>query len=205
MLLDWFGIFVFAASGAIEAGRARMDYVGVLAIGFVTALGGGTLRELFLGASPVWVHDSRLLVVALLGATVTFVVARFIAISFRSLLIADAIGLAVFVVAGTETAINAGVDSLVVIFMGMTTGIVGGVIRDVLCNEVPLIFRKDIYASAAFLGSLSYLLAERWFGVSFVSVCIAMAVVLLIRLLVIFYGWSLPAILRTDKFHHHNK
>lgn len=192
-LLELFGIAVFASAGALEAGRSRMDIFGVLVIGAVTALGGGTLRNLILDVHPVpWIADIRLIWVALISASITFFFARQYRFPFTALLVADAVGLAVFVIAGTHMADQLQLPAIIVVMMGVMTGIFGGILRDILCNEIPLIFRKDIYATAAIAGAVFYILLQKINPDATYNEPLAMMVILVIRLAAIRYHLALP-------------
>lgn len=152
-LLDFFGTAVFAVSGCLAAGRRRMDLFGALVLGMVTALGGGTLRDLVLGVRPVfWIERPAYLWVALGAGLATFAVVRVGRVPRRALMLSDALGLAVFTVIGCAVALPLVDSALVVVLMGMLSGVAGGITRDMLSAEVPLIFRTEIYATASLSG-----------------------------------------------------
>lgn len=160
-LLDLFGVAVFAVSGALAAGRKRMDLFGVVVISVITAIGGGTVRDVLLDRHPVfWISDTTYLIVILAASGATLVYGRFRRPPRGSLLVADAFGLAVFTFIGARVAYEAGVPGLIVVLMGAITGVAGGIMRDVLCNEVPLILRREIYATAAIAGATLYVALE---------------------------------------------
>lgn len=193
-LADLFGVAVFAITGALMAGRKSMDLFGVLVIAIITALGGGTLRDVILGNHPVsWIRDDTYILGASLAAVGTVLWVRLTRpINETGLLVADAFGLAVFTVYGTEVALQHQVPFSTAIIMGVITGVAGGVMRDVICNEIPLIFQKEIYAIACVAGSLVFigllhLGLPRWFDTG-----VAMLVVLGTRLAAIRWGLSLP-------------
>jgi len=153
--LDLFGIAVFACSGALAAGHRRMDLFGVLVLAFVTAVGGGTVRDLVIGNTPVfWVRDPVYVWVALGAGAVTFLVAHVYHLRSEVLAIADAFGLAVFTVIGTRIGVDQIGPGVIASMTGVMSGVVGGVIRDVFANRVPLVFQREIYASAALLGAI---------------------------------------------------
>ena len=155
--LDYFGVVVFAVSGALAAARARMDVVGFALLGIVTGIGGGTVRDVVLGRLPVfWVEQPEYIVLCVVAAIATFVSVPIIASRLRLLLWADAIGLAVFAVLGTQTALDAGAPWIIAALMGVVSATFGGLIRDILVNETPLILLKEIYVTAALAGSLLY-------------------------------------------------
>ena len=151
--LDIFGVIVFALSGALMAGRYQLDPFGVAVLAAVTAIGGGTIRDVILDTPVFWTVDPIYLYVILVTAVLTIVLIRQPKrIPKRFLMIADAFGLALFAVLGTQKALTLGSPIPVAIVMGMITGVAGGMIRDVLCNVIPMILRQEIYATAAILG-----------------------------------------------------
>jgi len=153
-ILDLIGTAVFAITGALVAGRKRMDTFGVVILGCVTAVGGGTLRDVVLGRSPVfWVSSPHYLAIAALAAIGTFVVAHRWRLPHMVIAYADAVGLAVFTVIGFQIGFQSTGSYGISIVMGMTTGVVGGIIRDVLAGKIPLVFHKEIYALASLLGA----------------------------------------------------
>ena len=156
--LDLFGTAVFAVSGALAAGRRHMDLFGVLVIATVTAIGGGTVRDLLLDRPPVfWIADLRYLGTIAGAALSTFLYTAAVRPPRSALPIADAFGLGVFTVVGAKVTIDVGVPTVVVVLMGAVTGTVGGMLRDVLCDETPLILRREIYATAALGGGAVYI------------------------------------------------
>lgn len=192
--LDLFGVAVFAITGALMAGRKSMDLFGVSVLGLVTALGGGTLRDVILDRHPVgWVADQTGILVALAAALGTVLWVRMTKpIHEFGLLLADAFGLAVFTVSGTALALNLQAPVGTALIMGVMSGVVGGVIRDVLCNEIPLIFRQEIYASACLLGALVYLGLLQLQCTTELASIIAMCVVFTVRMAAIRWQWRLP-------------
>lgn len=192
-LIDLFGVAVFAVSGALEAGRARLDLFGVLVIAVVTAIGGGTLRDVLLARQPIfWMTDPAYLVVITVAALATVALARPLRLARRALLLADAFGLAFFCVSGARVAERAGASAVVAVILGTMTGVAGGVVRDVLCGEVPLILRRDIYATAAIAGCAVFALGGA-LGVHDVARALAgMATAFGLRLAGIIWGLRLP-------------
>ena len=155
--LDLFGVAVFAVSGALTAGRKSMDLFGVVVIAVITAIGGGTVRDLLLDRRPIfWIEDPTYLLVCVLAAGATLAYVRFFRLPRHSLLVADAFGLAVFTFIGAKIAYEAGVPAPIVVLMGTVTGAAGGIMRDILCTEVPLILRREIYATAAIAGAVVF-------------------------------------------------
>jgi len=200
-LSDLFGVAVFAITGALMAGRKSMDLFGVLVIAIITAVGGGTLRDMILGNHPVsWVRDDTYILVASLAAICTVVWVQLTRpIHENGLLIADAFGLAVFTVIGTEGALAHETSASTAVIMGVMTGVAGGVMRDVLCNEIPLIFQKEIYATACIVGSLTFLGLRAMEMPHWLDTGIAMGVVLAIRLAAIRWHLSLPSFHLLDR------
>lgn len=152
-------VAVSAAAGVLEAGRKRFDLFGMLVVGLTAALGGGSIRDMLLDRNVFWVYDQTYLVVALAAAFVAFFLARRVALDPRLFLIPDALGLALYTVVGTKVALSLGIGWLVASFMGVITGVMGGVLRDVLCNEEPVVFQGTLYATAAWVGALALILA----------------------------------------------
>ncbi|SHM48532.1 trimeric intracellular cation channel family protein [Phytopseudomonas punonensis] len=191
---DLFGVAVFAITGALMAGRKSMDLFGVLVIAIITALGGGTLRDVILDNHPVsWIRNDTYILVATVAALGTVIWVRMTRpIHEKGLLIADAFGLAVFTVIGTEVALQYAMPSSTAVIMGIMTGVAGGVMRDVICNEIPLIFKKEIYATACLAGALTFVLLRMLDTPHWLDTGVAMLVVLVIRLAAIRWRFSLP-------------
>lgn len=190
--LDLLGTVVFAISGAWLACRKEMDLFGAMVLAFVTAVGGGTIRDLLLGSIPVfWIEDT-LYVMSIIAATALAILVRKLNQKLEwPMQVLDALGLAVFVVIGVSKALSFGVDPLIAIMMGILTGSGGGVIRDVLAGEVPVILRREIYASAAFAGGVVYVVLDGYLAIEIVAVFTAITV-LVMRLLSVYKGFSLP-------------
>ncbi|PKG81554.1 hypothetical protein CXF85_19045 [Colwellia sp. 75C3] len=192
--LDIFGIIVFALSGALMAGRYQLDPFGVVVLASVTAVGGGTIRDVILQTPVFWVVKPYYLYVILATAVLTIVLIRQPKrIPKRFLLIADALGLALFAVLGTQKALYLGAPIPVAVVLGTITGVAGGMIRDVLCNVIPMILREEIYALAAMLGGSLFILLH-WLGWSDNHAMIAsISAALILRLAAIYWHVSLPA------------
>jgi uncharacterized membrane protein YeiH len=164
-LLEHFGVAVAAITGVLAARGKQVDLFGVIVLALVTAFGGGTVRDLTLGDTPVfWVKDPNFLLNATAVAVVAFFVARFHAFPETVLLVADAFALALFTMVGARKALELSMAPSIVIAMGVITGVVGGIIRDVLTREIPLVLRRQmyLYATAAFAGSLVFVLLNHW-------------------------------------------
>ena len=152
--IDWFGMAVFAVTGALVASRKRMDIFGFMLLGCVTGMGGGTLRDAMLGALPVfWVREPVYLAICAGVSAATFFLAHIPESRYRVLLWLDAAGLALFCVVGADRALTAGASAFIAIAMGVVTGTFGGVMRDILGGESPLILRREIYVTAALVGA----------------------------------------------------
>ncbi len=201
--LDLFGTGVFAISGALSAGRKQMDLFGAVVLALVTAVGGGTFRDLVLGRTPVfWVGDATYIVLAVGAGIAAFVMARYARCLIGMLAVADAVGLATFTVIGTRIAMDQGATPVIAVMMGVMTGVVGGMLRDVLSGEVPLVLRREIYATASLIGALIYvLLAQNW-GHSPGNVGAAALVTLGIRLVALRWHLTLP---RFPHWHHSDR
>jgi uncharacterized membrane protein YeiH len=192
--LDIFGIIVFSLSGALMAGRYKLDPFGVVVLASVTAVGGGTIRDVILQTPVFWVVQPIYLYVILITALLTIVlVRRPKRIPKRFLLIADALGLALFAVLGTQKSLTLGSPLPVAIVMGTITGVAGGMIRDVLCNVIPMILQKEIYALAAMLGGGLFVIFHLLGWPENEATIIAISGALLLRLAAIYWRVSLPA------------
>ncbi|WP_443944333.1 trimeric intracellular cation channel family protein [Pedobacter sp. AW1-32] len=191
-----------AMTAALSAGRREMDWVGVCIIAWVTALGGGTVRNLLFGHYPMsWVEHPEYLVITAAAALVAALIASVMTKLKRLFLYLDALGLVVFTIIGCQVAQQMQLPQLIVLFSGMITGCAGGVLRDVLCNEIPLLFRKEIYASASIVTGGFYM-ALLYFGASdVVATFIAAAVGLALRLLSIKFAWQMPKFVYRDEWH----
>ncbi|EOD9037957.1 TRIC cation channel family protein [Enterobacter hormaechei] len=193
--LDILGTAVFAISGVLLAGKLRMDPFGVLVLGVVTAVGGGTIRDMALANGPVfWVKDPTDLVVAMFTCLLTIVLVRQPRRLPKWILpVLDAVGLAVFVGIGVNKAFIAGTGPLVAICMGVLTGVGGGIIRDILAREVPMILRTEIYATACIIGGIVHATAYYTFAVPLENAAmLGMVVTLVIRLAAIRWHLKLP-------------
>ena len=191
--LDLAGVAVFAVSGALAAGRVGLDWFGVVVLATLPAIGGGTLRDLLLGRQPIfWVADSTYPWVICASAIFTLIYTSFLPVPMHALLIADALGLALFAVTGAQLAERMGHAPIIVVMMGTMTGVAGGVLRDVLSGTVPMILKKDIYATAAIVGIVLYLAAQRLGMERRWAMALGLVAVVALRLLSVANGWQLP-------------
>lgn len=193
-VLDLIGVAVFAVSGALAAGRRGLDLLGVIVMGSVTAIGGGTIRDLLLSRHPIfWLADPVYVTVIILSALMTVAYTRWRPPPRAALLIADALGLALFSVVGAQVAEAAGMPAASGVLLGTITGTAGGVVRDVLCVEVPLILRRgNLYASAAIVGTTTYFMLEAAGMLRGPASLVGMAVCAGLRFAAIWWGLQLP-------------
>jgi len=191
--LDWLGVIVFAVSGALVASRKQMDIVGFALLGTVTGIGGGTLRDLLLGQGPVfWVREPAYLIVCVVVSGVVFVTAYIPQNRYRVLLWFDALGLALFAVTGAERALLVGSGPVVAVAMGVITATFGGIIRDVLGNESPVVLSREIYVTAALVGAGVFIVLSAY-GLGRESALGAgLLAGLVVRGMALRWGWSLP-------------
>lgn len=196
--LELFGTFFFAISGAIAMQDKEHDWFGAGFTGFVTAIGGGTIRDMMLGSYPlVWIGDINFLYAVLLGVVFAILFYKVFHKLRKTLFIFDTLGIAFFTILGVEKAVSFGVRPEIAAIMGMFTAVMGGVIRDTLTNEIPVIFRKEIYATACLAGAIVYLILDLNTGMERnVNLLIAISVIILIRVLAVTYKLSLPAFKR---------
>ncbi|MBA3903509.1 MAG: hypothetical protein C0522_07540, partial [Rhodocyclaceae bacterium] len=186
-LLYWVGLVavaVNALTGVLDAGRKNMDLVGVVMVGSATALGGGTVRDLLLDRQVFWITDQTYLIVALATTLLVFFLVRGLRLPPRLFLVPDAVGLALFTVVGTQVALEWHAPWLAASLLGVITGVVGGVLRDVLCNDVPLVFvRGELYASAAWVGALALIGLQALDVSPVIAAWSGMAIILALRFL----------------------
>lgn len=197
--LDILGTIAFAISGVLIAINKKMDLFGILIIAFVTAVGGGTLRDILIGQTPVsWMKDMTFTYVILGSAVFAIIAKRKINYLRTSLFLFDTIGIGLYTVVGIEKGITAGLHPIICIALGTISACFGGVIRDMLCNEIPVIFRKEIYATACILGGLSYFLLRKLPIDPNVVFAIAGLIVIVVRLLAVKFKIALPSIYKPN-------
>ncbi|MGZ2369873.1 trimeric intracellular cation channel family protein [Ancylomarina sp. YFZ004] len=193
--LDLIGTFVFAISGTLSAANKKLDLFGAFFTGFITAIGGGTLRDLILGNFPVaWISDLNYLLVITLGVIATFLFKGMIMQLKRTLFLFDTIGIGVFTIIGIEKAISLSIHPALAVIMGLISAVMGGVIRDTLCNDIPLIFRKEIYAVACIVGGLLFLFLKYLHVDPTVNLFVTVICIIVFRLVCIRYKLSLPVL-----------
>lgn len=192
VVIEFVGTFAFALSGIRLASAKQFDVFGAWIVGMSTAIGGGTIRDLMLGVNPFWMTNSIYFICCALAVLWVKVYGKYLIRQKNTLFIFDTIGLALFNVIGIEKTLNMGFPYWTAITMGTITGAAGGVIRDVFINEVPLIFRKEIYALACVAGGLIYMMCNR-LGMSVeVNALLSSITVIVIRVLAVKYHWILP-------------
>lgn len=191
--LAWGGVVAFAAAGALTASRKQLDPVGFVLIACITAFGGGTVRDVLLDRPVFWLEQPGMVALAAAVALGVYFTAHLVERRFVVLLWADAIGLALFAGLGAEAALRFGADPWVAVLMGVVTATMGGVIRDVVCVELPLILRKEIYATAAALGAVGFVVADAAGFPREASLSLCAVLCFGLRAAAILRGWSLPA------------
>jgi len=197
-LMDLLGTVAFAISGVLVAMDKRLDLFGVLIIAFVTAVGGGTLRDLLIGNTPVaWMLESTY-IITIIGTVILAIIFREkLRYLRKSLFLFDTLGIGLYTMVGIEKGLNANLLPVMCIILGTITASFGGVIRDILCNEIPVIFRKEIYATACVVGGLSYFLLRKLpLGDEYVYLA-AILIVIGIRLMAVKFKIALPSIYKT--------
>src|SRR5690606_22132466 len=198
--LDIIGTVVFAISGVLVALSKRMHPFGILIIAFVTAVGGGTLRDILIGDTPVrWMKNMTYTYVMLGSTMFTIVFKRKIDYLRKSLLLFGTVGIGLYTAVGVEKGISAGLNPIICVSLGTISACFGGVIRDILCNEIPVIFRKEIYATACIVGGFSYFLIKKLPIDIDLAFVIAGLIVILVRLLAIRFKISLPTLYKEEK------
>ena len=196
LVIDLLGTMAFAISGALTAQKKRLDLFGIFIIAFVTAVGGGTLRDVLLNAPITWMRDLTYFVVIGTAALIAILFRSKLGYVRRSLFLFDTIGIALYTVLGIQKGLAFGFPPVTCAALGIMSACFGGVIRDILCNEIPLIFHKEIYATACIGGGLAYfLLLETPLSENWVLI-LSGSMVFLIRLLAVIFHWSLPTIYR---------
>jgi uncharacterized membrane protein YeiH len=194
VLLDYASVLVFALTGALVASRAQLDIVGFFFIACLTAVGGGTLRDVLLNREFVfWVAEPTYIAIACTAALVVFFTAHLVESRYRALIWLDSLALAVAVPAGVGVAMGLGQPAAIVLIMGMVTGCLGGLMRDVVCNEVPLVLKQgELYASAAFAGAGAALIAQQIGAETLIALIACAVVTWVLRAGSLAFGWRLP-------------
>lgn len=196
-IIDILGTISFAISGVLTAMQKRMDVFGILIIASVTAVGGGTLRDLLIGKMPVtWMMDMTFVYV-IMGASLFAIVFREQLRYFRkSLFLFDTIGIALYTTAGVQIGLAADLHPIVCVLLGTMSACFGGVLRDILCNEIPIIFRKEIYATACIFGGIAYLILHKLGMEQMITTIVSGIVVVIVRIPAVIFKWRLPSVYR---------
>lgn len=194
LVIDILGTIAFAISGVLTAMHKRLDLFGIFIIAFVTSVGGGTLRDLLLNTQIVWMHNMTYVYVIFSSAVFAILFRNKLNYFRRTLFLFDTIGIALFTIVGIEKGVQLGLHPIICVSLGTMSACFGGVIRDILCNEIPIIFRKEIYATACILGGVFYFLLQfiplntDWIAV------LSGSVVIVVRLLAVKFKLSLPSV-----------
>ena len=198
-LLEMLGTAAFAVTGALAASRKNMDVFGFMVLALMPAIGGGTIRDVIIDRTPVfWIADNRYVVVAIIAALAVFFASWKPGSRRRLLIWMDALGLALFATLGTQISLAYDTGALVAVMLGVTTAVTGGMIRDIICLETPLILSSEIYATAAFVSSLTFVVADRLAIEESLAVGMAVLAGFVVRALAIRFDWSLPRFNRPE-------
>ncbi len=193
--IDILGTMVFAISGALTAVDKKLDFFGVSAVAFITALGGGTLRDVLIGSTPVgWMNDLTYLVMIVTGIIISVVFRKIVQNLRRTFFLFDTVGIAAFTVLGLQKALTIGIDPVIAVMMGMVSAVFGGVIRDIVCNEIPLIFRKELYALICLSGGFLYVTLKFYSLHPNAIILITFSFIVVVRVLAVRFRWKLPDI-----------
>lgn len=198
MLFYWLnliGIFFFTISGSIAARDKKHyhDYFGVFFTGFLTAIGGGTLRDMMLGAYPIsWLSDKNILISIICAFLFTLFFKKYITKLRRTLFLFDTVGVGIYTILGVQKSLDLGVNPFAAVILGLISAVFGGVIRDTLINEIPLIFAKEIYATACIIGAILYTSMLYFHIDANLAATISMSIIIIIRIIAVKYKLSLP-------------
>jgi uncharacterized membrane protein YeiH len=190
--IDLIGVMGFAISGALTARDKNLVIFGMAAVAFITALGGGTIRDVLTGSTPVgWMNDLNYLMTITGGLLISILFGRFVQRLRNTFFLFDTIGIAVFTILGVQKALSLDLHPVIAVMMGMVSAVFGGVTRDIICNEIPLIFRKEIYALACLLGGTAFVIMKEFSLATQVNVLITVFMIITIRLLAVKFHWHL--------------
>jgi len=197
-ILEIIGTFAFAISGALAMkDQKHQDWFGASFTAFISSIGGGTLRDILLDSYPlVWISDITIIYAIMAGILVTFVFYKFLLNLRKTLFLFDTCGIALFTIVGTEKALNLGVRPEIAAIMGIFSAIMGGVIRDVMTNEIPIIYRKEVYATACFAGACCYLILDNFGAERNFAFITASLLIIIIRVLAVRNEWTVPKFFR---------
>ena len=199
LLVDILGVITFSISGVLSSLKKSMDAFGILIIAFVTSVGGGTIRDILIGSEVMWMQEMIYVYVILITTILAVIFRKKLAYMRKSLFLFDTLGIGLYTVVGVEKGISYGFSAEICIAIGTMSACFGGVIRDTLCNEIPVIFRKEVYATACILGGLSYFLLLELNVPKGLIFIIAGIVVILVRLAAVVFKISLPSIYKKEE------
>ncbi|WP_127844151.1 trimeric intracellular cation channel family protein [Psychroflexus aestuariivivens] len=199
LLLDILGVIAFSISGVLTSLRKRMDAFGILIIAFVTSIGGGTIRDVLIGNQVMWMREMTYVYVIIVTAILAVIFRKKLSYLRKSLFLFDTLGIGLYTVVGVEKGISAGLPPIICVAIGTISACFGGVIRDILCNEIPEIFKKEIYATACILGGLSYFVMLKLNFPEGLIFLLSGLVVILVRLAAVIFKISLPTIYKKDE------
>lgn len=191
--IDVVGTMVFAISGAVSAFEKKLDIFGVSAVAFITAVGGGTLRDVLIGSTPVAWMNNLIYITMICAGIITALIFRNIVVKLRrTFFLFDSIGIAVFTVLGLQKSLDIGIHPAIAVLMGMVSAVFGGVTRDIVCNEIPLIFRKEIYAILCVAGGIIYVLMDSLNIPQNICILSTVGFIFTMRVLAVRFHWKLP-------------
>ena len=193
-ILDYLGVFVFAMSGILAASEKKLDIFGGFTVAFVTALGGGTLRDLLLNVEIDWIVNTTSIYMVIAGAIFAIIFKNKFRQLRKTMFLFDSLGISIFTILGVQKALSLNTPIEVAIMFGVITATFGGVIRDILCSEIPLIFRKEIYATACILGAIIYVSLEHFHVNDLINTIISASIIILIRTISVIKNLRLPII-----------
>jgi uncharacterized membrane protein YeiH len=199
LIVDILGVVSFSISGVLLALKKRMDAFGILIIAFVASVGGGTLRDILNGTEVMWMNEMTYVYVILATTILAVIFRKKLSYLRKSLFLFDTLGIGLYTVVGVEKGINFGFSAEICIAIGTMTACFGGVIRDILCNEIPVIFRKEVYATACILGGVSYFILLKFNLPKAIIFLIAGFVVIIIRLSAVIFKISLPSLYKKEE------
>ena len=199
LILDILGVIAFCISGVLSSLKKRMDAFGILIIAFVTSVGGGTLRDVLLGLPVMWLQDSTYVYVIIVTTVLAVVFRKKLSYLRKSLFLFDTLGIGLYTVVGVEKGLSQELPAIICVALGTMSACFGGVIRDILCNDIPQIFRREIYATACILGGLSYFVFLKLSFPESLIFFLSGLVVIIIRLSAVIFKISLPSVYKKDE------
>lgn len=199
LILDILGVIAFSISGVLSSLRKRMDAFGILIIAFVTSVGGGTLRDVLLGIPVMWMQDMTYVYVIIVTSVLAVIFRKKLSYLRKSLFLFDTLGIGLYTVVGVEKGISQELPAIICVALGTMSACFGGVIRDILCNDIPQIFRREIYATACILGGLSYFVFLRLNFPESLIFFLSGLVVIIVRLSAVIFKISLPSVYKKDE------